>query len=339
MRICNLLCAGAIPALFFASSSAVLAQPFESVGVRAQGLGGAFVAVADDATASWWNPAGLATGAYLSGVVERGQTTEPEDPPAQGPSRRTTPTSVALAFPALAVSYYSLRISETAPPLGSTGVPNPDRQDPGNTGTSVRSVSLRQFGVSFAQSLGKAFVIGTTWKLMRAGAAQALTVSSEPLDVGDDLDVPRSWGLDFDIGVLAKFGHVRLGGTLKNVRSPTFGDAGVLQLPREGRVGLSIYSHKEGGTRGVVVASDFDVLTTTTVFGDVRHAAGGVEAWLAGGRVGLRGGVSANTVGAARPAASVGFSVGTKTVHGNVARTFGQDRSLTGWGASVSFTY
>ena len=36
-----------------------LAQPYESLGVRALGMGGAFVAVADDATAAYWNPAGL----------------------------------------------------------------------------------------------------------------------------------------------------------------------------------------------------------------------------------------------------------------------------------------
>ena len=35
------------------------AQLFEAVGIRAQGMGGAFVAVADDATAPYWNPAGM----------------------------------------------------------------------------------------------------------------------------------------------------------------------------------------------------------------------------------------------------------------------------------------
>src|SRR5258705_16849 len=34
-----------------------LKQP---VGARALGMGGAFTAVADDATAPWWNPAGMA---------------------------------------------------------------------------------------------------------------------------------------------------------------------------------------------------------------------------------------------------------------------------------------
>ncbi len=35
------------------------AQTFGGVGSRAEGMGGAFVAVADDASAVYWNPAGL----------------------------------------------------------------------------------------------------------------------------------------------------------------------------------------------------------------------------------------------------------------------------------------
>lgn len=46
------------------------AQPFETIGVRALGMGGAFVGVADDASAVWWNPAGLATGGIFSMSVE-----------------------------------------------------------------------------------------------------------------------------------------------------------------------------------------------------------------------------------------------------------------------------
>src|SRR5260370_21446854 len=54
------------------------AQVPESIGVRAQGMGGAFTAVADDATAVWWNPAGLAGGSYFSSILEYGH---PNDPP------------------------------------------------------------------------------------------------------------------------------------------------------------------------------------------------------------------------------------------------------------------
>src|SRR3982074_3752673 len=53
------------------------AQRYEDIWVRAQGMAGAFVAVADDATATWWNPAGLATGAFFSGIVEYDSLQEP----------------------------------------------------------------------------------------------------------------------------------------------------------------------------------------------------------------------------------------------------------------------
>jgi hypothetical protein len=338
--MCNVLCVVALAALLVAAGSPrASAQDFESVGVRAQGLGGAFVAVADDATATWWNPAGLATGAYLSAVLERGQTTEPVDPPAQGPSRRATPTTVAVVFPALGFSYYRLRISEIAP-TGSTAGAAADRQDPGNTGTSVRSIVLDQYGVTVGQSIGKVLTLGSTWKLLHAGSVNLVTAAPVTLDAADNLDVPGSTKVDFDIGVLARLGHLRLGGTVKNITKPSFGDADTLTLPRQFRVGAAWFTQKTGGTRGVVVAGDADLTTTPTVVGDVRHVAGGVEAWLGQGRVGLRGGVSGNTTGAARPAASAGFSIGlTKSVHVNAARTWGRDNSLTGWGASVSATY
>ena len=55
------------------------AQVFEDIGMRAQGMGGAFVALANDATATWWNPAGLASGPYFSGIVERGYARSPSE--------------------------------------------------------------------------------------------------------------------------------------------------------------------------------------------------------------------------------------------------------------------
>ena len=56
------------------------AQIYESVGTRAQGMGGAFVAVADDASATWWNPAGLAMGAFFSSVLEHDNAQDPRQP-------------------------------------------------------------------------------------------------------------------------------------------------------------------------------------------------------------------------------------------------------------------
>src|SRR6478735_5595685 len=51
-------------------SRPVVAQTFDIVGTRAAGMGGAFVAVADDASATYWNPAGLVTGSVVSAVAE-----------------------------------------------------------------------------------------------------------------------------------------------------------------------------------------------------------------------------------------------------------------------------
>ena len=51
----------------------VRAQGVEAVGIRALGMGGAFVGVADDASATYWNPAGLVTGPLGSAVAEFGR--------------------------------------------------------------------------------------------------------------------------------------------------------------------------------------------------------------------------------------------------------------------------
>src|SRR6478609_2840854 len=94
------------PLLLLLCSTPLLAQTYEDVGTRAKGMAGAFVAVADDASATWWNPAGLASGAYASGTIEYGQVTEPRDLAAFAPARRATVSGFATAFPAAGVSLY-----------------------------------------------------------------------------------------------------------------------------------------------------------------------------------------------------------------------------------------
>src|SRR2546430_4709874 len=91
--------------LSFVSLSATLApatvcaQTTDVIGVRAQGMAGAFTAVADDATAGWWNPAGLAGGALFNGLVEDGrpQKSQPESGP-----------GFAAAYPAFGLTHYPL---------------------------------------------------------------------------------------------------------------------------------------------------------------------------------------------------------------------------------------
>jgi len=130
-----------------ATASEAGAQATDLVGVRAQGMGGAFTAVADDSTATWWNAAGLAGGAFINGILEY---THP-------PGADDTIKGLSMAFPALGVSYYRLPVSQirAAPPKTTT--------DP----TPVDQGVLTIYGATVAQSLGNHFVLGSTVKLIR----------------------------------------------------------------------------------------------------------------------------------------------------------------------------
>lgn len=59
-----------IMSLIMASGKIGWSEPFQVVGARARGMGGAFVAVADDATASYWNPAAFGAMMEISGSEE-----------------------------------------------------------------------------------------------------------------------------------------------------------------------------------------------------------------------------------------------------------------------------
>jgi hypothetical protein len=254
-----------VAALIVCAPAPTRAQGYESVGIRAQGMAGAFVAVADDATASWWNPAGLATSlSFADFIVEAGQ----------GGDR-----GVALGFPSLGLSYYRLHISQIQP-SGSTGPPGSSRQDLGAIGIGVpvlRTFELDQVGATIGQSLGSHLVVASTLKLMHASA-----------DTRADLD----------LGAMAAFGPVRLGLSVRNVSSPTFGTAGsadgVIDVARRARAGVAVSAPARGRLDRLTVAFDAD-LTKAPVDGrDERHIAGGAEAWMLGSRVGLRAGIGAN---------------------------------------------
>lgn len=294
------------------------AQIYESVGTRAQGMGGAFVAVADDATASWWNPAGLAGGAYFSALLEFDTIREPGDD--RTPNGRLhlgwemKVRGFAAAFPALALSYYRLRISEIQPrsPTAATAA---GRQDQGPAGVGHRTLALSQFGATVGQSVGEHLVVASTLKLVRGN--------------GDTRT-------DLDLGALASFGRARVGLGVRNVTVPEFDDG--LRLRRQVRAGTSFQAGS--GARSVTLAVDADLTKTAMVTGDERHVAVGGETWTPSRRVRLRGGLSVNTVGERRPSASGGASVGMGSgayVDGHVTR--GSDAGRTGWGLSFRVTF
>jgi hypothetical protein len=282
------------------------AQIFESVGTRAQGMAGAFVAVADDASATWWNPAGLATGAYFSALVERDFAKSPNDDNALG---------VAVAVPSLGVSYYRTRIS-VIPAAGSTDAAMPGRQDQA-VGLPLPTFVVNQWGLTFGQSLGSHLVVASTPKIVRA----------------DDTHV------DLDLGAMVRFGRLRAAAVVKHLHEPDLTVEGTrVGFDRQVRLGLAFVQPSSSDV-AVNAALDADLTSTSTAFGNARHLAGGAELW-ARHQLGLRAGVSVNTIDELRPALSVGASVAARRgVFVDARLTRGDDEAIKGWGFDLRVTF
>ena len=321
------------------------AQPADVLGTRAQGMGGAFTAVADDATASWWNPAGMAGGAYFNALIESGSHSEPpSDRTASGdPQRawRADTRSLAVAFPALGLSYYRLRVSEIQPQT-STAAATGVRQDGGATEVRLRSIVLNQFGASVGQSVGSHLVLASTFKLVRAGAAsQVQPAASGSLDAATGIDPSGEMHAGLDVGAMAMLGKARIGLMVRNVKQPEFGSGqDAFTLSRTARLGVAVSSGSRGVIGRATVAVDGDLTTTTTVLGDERRFAAGGEVWTTGRTFGLRGGISVNTIGDRRTALSGGLSAALKKgLYADGELTGGTNSGRKGWGAALRVTF
>ena len=280
------------------------AQPAESIGVRAKGMAGAFTALADDATAAWWNPAGLAGGSYFSAILEYGRLKNPPDTDVKG---------ISIAFPALGLSYYRLPISEMRP-LTSTGQTQAIRQDQG---------TLSELGVTVGQSLGNHLVVGSTLKAMSAGETHA----------GLDLGAMASFGLG-RLGVSVR--------NVTEATFGTGADA--LRIERQARVGFGLSTGTRGVIGSGSVAVDADLTTTVTAAGEQRRIAVGAEAWTTRRVLGFRGGVSRNMVGSEESSLSGGLSVAFRkgkylNSYADAVLTGGSDEARRGWGIALRLTF
>src|SRR5215510_8850433 len=105
-------------ALHIFTTSQAVAQIIELAGSRAAGMGGAFVAVASDSSATWWNPAGLAAGPFVDLSISRNTAAAGGDGPR---AWRGGLSSFALGTPPAGVSYYRFRLTDTNS-QGSTAI-------------------------------------------------------------------------------------------------------------------------------------------------------------------------------------------------------------------------
>lgn len=312
------------------------AQVFEAVGSRALGMGGAFVAVASDSSATWWNPAGPAAGPFVDVAWARA-VTEAHDTLAP---RRDRAAWFALTTPPFGFSYYRLRVIDirVADPIGAGIGDRESRQ----VVVPVRSWSASQLGVTLVQTLTRGVHVGATLKYVRGTLRSDVDMSgtvSERLDRAEALTGGSAEGrLDADVGVLAVAGPVRLGGVVRNLREPEFGGS-AFKIPRQARVGAAFDGEDVVGTP-LTIAVDADVRRYPSSTGDRRVVALGAEEWLMGRRFGVRGGGRFNTIGAKERSATAGISVSLRSgffVDGHVVR--GGSSADRGWGLAARTSF
>ena len=329
----------AVAGVLLGSATVCSAQIVETVGTRAMGMGGAFVAVASDSSATWWNPAGLATGPFSDVGVARAVTDPKEDLPAG----RDRASWFAATVPAVGFSYYRLRITDIRP-SGPTAEPGANREDT-RAGVSLRSFSATELGLTVVQSVLPGVHAGVTLKYVRgrlrsSAASEAGTASvSELLDRGEALgggDADSRF--DLNAGLLGVAGPIRVGVVMRNVRAPTFAGGG-FTLPRQTRVGAALDLENAGGPP-LVFALDGDARRYATTSGDRRVVAAGAEQWLWARRIGIRGGGRFNTVGAKERVATAGASIAVRAglyLEGQLVR--GRASAERGWGAGARVTF
>ena len=326
----SILFIGCIPGLAFA-------QFIETVGSRALGMGGAFVAVANDSSATWWNPAGLAAGSFLD-VTLGWAATDIDD---SLPARHERTAGFAMAIPPFGISYYRLSITDIGQ-LHTIAGDMGGREDR-RAVVPDWSLTASQLGATLVHTLVSGVHVGTTLKYVRAKGLSGEITGSESASVSEWLELADAMdggeihnSFDLDVGFLAVRGPFRMGAVMRNLVES---ELGVVTIPRQARVGVAL-DGAELGSAVWMVAADADVMAYTTPFGDRRLVAIGGERWVYERRLGVRAGARFNTAGAEEQAYTAGGSVAVRPgifVDGHVVFGGTDDESGWGVGARVSF--
>lgn len=293
------------------------AQTAEAFGSRALGMGGAFVAVASDASATWWNPGALAAGPFVDVALGLART----DRLATDPAGDERVLGVAIMTPPLGLSFYRFRVTDIRP-LSSTDEAPADRNKR-RVGVPAGTLTASQAGVTLLHTVAPGVHVGTTLKYTRGSVNQS----------GDN-------AFDLDLGALATYRALRAGVLVRHVAAPEFGSgAARVELPRQARIGAA-FDGEAIGRAPFVLSMDADVNSITTSAGDRRVLAVGAERWLAGKRFAVRGGARFNTTGRKDRVATAGASVAVKSglyLEGHAAR--GGDADDQGWGIGARVTF
>lgn len=259
-------------------------------------MGGAFVAVANDATSFHWNPAGMANSGIYSMTVgwDNLHFGDPKLPAVVGATQESNKLTGIATMP-MGVSYGYFHQARVVA-VGADGTP------------VVDSLRVHHLGATVVQSLVKGLTVGATVKYLRGQATTGETIgflTGEALQEGLNRKVKSDGAFDLDLGIQGELGPFRAGLTIKNVRQPTFtGDAGfAIQLKRRTRLGLALLP-----TDGLTLAFDVDLDTADPLVGLRRMMALGGEVRL-GSSLALRSGVRWSRDGERRPLGALGTSL------------------------------
>ena len=329
------------------------AQTMEVVGTRAMGMGGAFVAVADDPSAVYWNPAGLPRmGVINLGLERQSFETGLDTPTFQDPAAGGSSLLVALTTPPLGVAYYRLRQTNLFPTLPGELPPGTAFSNAGGQGDAPlfhdglgTSLVTHHVGASLVQSIGERVDVATTIRFVRGEASVVPRFIGAERD-GDDAELKAvadwpgkaSQTVDLDVAAMVMVGRgVRAGLIVRNLREPEFDtpvDGIALTLERQARAGVAWHGEQ------TTVALDVDLLETQSVLGPRRHVAVGGERWFANRRVGARAGFRLNTTENALPAGSAGVSVRlTSSIFAEAQMTRGASERDRAWGIALRYAY
>jgi hypothetical protein len=227
-------------------------------------MGGAFVAVADDSSAPFWNPAGLATGGPAGATVGwlDFRTGNQKTDPVVGSTRRHGYFSSLGTWP---VGLTMARVSDTrvSSVVGGTA--------------RTETLATSQYGVNVLQTIIEGLVVGANLKWVRGTVSEGVGTGLSARSLfteATETSSHTSTVLDLDLGVMADLDRVRLGLTVKNVRQPGFTNvAGIAtRLPREVRAGLAVMP-----SNGLTLALDMDLDTVDLWDGPRRMIAIGGE--------------------------------------------------------------
>lgn len=337
--------------------AAGLAQPTPPAGPRALAMAGAFVGLADDASAPFWNPAGVGLGPVFSvaagytwtaqdrnRLVDRlnGRVAPPLDPDARQGVFGGDSIWWALSTPVIAFSFERLHLGDVQP----IAAPVSGREDPR---LRFRALALQYLGLTLVNGVGSgAIILGTTVKIARGGGAiseriqPAGTGAAGLIEVATALKTSASTTVDLDLGLMATLTPaVRLGAVVWNLRQPSFRTSGgnPIRLKRRARLGLAVLP---SGDTAVTFDIDLTRGERDLARADGRTLAVGAEQWLLAHRIALRGGVRRG-IGSASSSTPV-FAAGGAIRLGqrlrvDLAGAAGRHRADRQWTAGLGYAF